>query len=149
MGVRGGTAPTGATQRIAKTIFLRAPYADWAALAQGYKTEFRAGPLGAASIYAPTPVVLYAVSSGGHRREKLMVLVEHRRERLIDADRPEALMREGFPTYNEFRMYWRRRSHRPFLPLEEVSVFRLAPWTLAWREKLGAVLLERLYGAYL
>lgn len=152
MGSRGGASPTGLIQREAKTLFLRAPYHDWAALAQGRKTEFRATPLGAVakSVHAPTPVVLYAVSPRlGHRSEKLVVLAEHRVERLMDiADQPESLTREGHPDYDSFRRYWRARSGRRFDPLLRVAVFTLAPWTPSERSRLGPLLIDRLYGEH-
>lgn len=152
MGSRGGSSPTGLTQHTAKTLFLRAPYHDWAALSQGFKTEFRATPMGAiaTAIHAPTPVVLYAVSPRlGHRSEKLVVLTAHRVERLMDiADQPEALAREGHPDYNSFRRYWRARTGRRYDPLHRVAVFTLAPWKPSERSRLGPLLLDRLYGEF-
>lgn len=154
MGSQGGGGPNGLTQRHLRTLFLRAPYQDWAALTQGYKTEFRARPKGALRYNAPTPVVLYAVSGLGRWTSKLMVLVEHRSERLVDiADQPESLLREGQESYDHFRRYWRARTRRPFRPLDKVEVFQLAPWPSGTQslqiDQLGRVLLERLYGDYL
>ena len=152
MGHSGGASPNGLTQREARTLFLRAPYHDWAALAQGRKTEFRAVPLGAIakSVRAPTPVVLYAVSPRlYHRSEKLAVLVEHHVERLMDiADKPESLAREGHRDYDSFRRYWRARTGRRFDPLARVAVFRITPWTPSERERLGPLLVDRLYGDF-
>lgn len=152
MGHGGSASPNGLTQREAKTLFLRAPYHDWAALAQGHKTEFRANPLGAIaqSVQVPTPVVLYAVSPRlGQRSEKLAVLVEHRIERLMDiGESPESLAAEGFADYDSFRRYWRQRTRRPYRALDRVAVFRLAPWQPSERLRLGLLLCDRLYGDY-
>lgn len=148
----GGSSPEGLTQREARTLFLKAPYADWPALSQGRKTEFRTAvnKIISASVRAPTPVVLYAVSPRlGHRPTSLMVLVEHRIERLMDiAEAPESLTREGFADYDSFRRYWRARTRRPYRALDRVAVFRLAPWQPSERERLGALLLDRLYGEH-
>lgn len=151
MGASGGVAPSGLPQRQLKTLFLRAPYQDWPALSQGHKTEFRVPVRGkmADRFHAPTPVVLYAVKSPTHVH-KLMVLVEHRVESLLDIDQqPDALRREGFETYEHFRNYWRARTRRPYVPMAKVEVFRLAPWWGVGDVALGEALLERLYGDYL
>jgi hypothetical protein len=151
LGVDGGSHPAGLTRRRASTLFLRAPFGDWTALMQGAKTEFRVPNMGAgaANIHAPTPVVIYATTSRGTTKTKLMVLVEHRRERLIDiVEDQAALMREGMPSYDHFRTYWRRRTRRPYRPLDKVEVFRVAPWLPEKREGLGALLFDRLYGEY-
>lgn len=152
MGSRGGASPTGLIQHQAKTLFLRAPYHDWAALSQGIKTEFRATQLGAIgkSVIAPTPVVLYAVSPTlGYRSEVLKVLVDHHIERLMDiADKPDSLERECHPNYDSFRRYWRLRTRRPYRALDKIAVFRLAPWTVEERQRLGPILLDRLYGEH-
>lgn len=152
MGSRGGASPTGFTQREAKTLFLRAPYSDWPALSQGHKTEFRAVPMGAiaASVHAPTPVVLYAVSPRlAQRSEKLAVLVEHHVERLMDiAEHPDSLAREGHADYDSFRRYWRRRTGRRFDPLRRVAVFQIAPWSDTEKQRLGSLLVDRLYGDF-
>lgn len=152
MGSRGGTSPTGLTKHETRTLFLRAPYTDWAALAQGLKTEFRATQLGAIanSVRAPTPVVLYAISPRrGQKSAKLVVLVEHHVERLMDiADKPESLTREGHADYDSFRRYWRRRTGRRFDPLLRVAVFQIAPWNASERPRLGSLLIDRLYGEH-
>lgn len=152
MGTGGGDGPSGLQQRELRTLFLRAPSHDWAALAQGHKTEFRLPQGGFPSkwIHAPTPVVLYVVSVAVQAHE-LMVLTHHHSESLLDIkDDPGALAREGFKTYDHFRSYWRARTRRPYEPLAKVEVFRLAPW-IGWkyRDELGMVLLRRLYGDYL
>lgn len=153
MGSSGGDGPTGLPRHELKTLFLRAPYMDWAALSTGHKTEFRAPPRGAISamVQAPTPVVLYTVSPTLKvRKHKLVVLVAHRVERLMDiADQPDSLAREGHPSYDSFRRYWRGRTRRRFNALARVEVFQLAPWQQSERQSLGAHLLDRLYGDYL
>jgi hypothetical protein len=152
MGSRGGSQPTGLKGRETRTLFLRAPYIDWPALAQGRKTEFRTAPIGAISamVHAPTPVVLYTVSPRlGHRAEMLVILAEHTVERLVDiADKPESLAREGHESYDSFRRYWRIRTKRPYRPLSKVAVFTLAPWSESEKQRLGSLLIDRLYGEY-
>jgi hypothetical protein len=153
MGSKGGDAPTGLKQVQLRTVFLRAPFQDWAALSQGHKTEFRVLPRGVPSkwIEAPTPVVLYALSPHlGRRSEKLMVIIEHQQERLADIhEKPESIRREGFETYDQFRRYWRARTGRPYRPLDKVEVFQLQQWTNHNWGQLGERLLERLYGEYM
>jgi len=147
--------PDDLIQHTARTLLLRAPYRDWPALMQGTKREFRTPSMGAIGdiLQTPTPIVLYAVSPSmlrRNRREGLAVLLEHRSERLIDlAHDHEGLEREGFASYNEFRAYWRSRTHRPFRASQEVEVFRVAPWGAVAEDDLGVALLRRLYGAYL
>lgn len=153
MGSRGGSSPNGLSQRELRTLFLRVPSFDWPHISQGLKREFRTLPLGAvSSAYdAPTPVVAYTV---GHsrRREKLMLLIDHRHEHLVDvSESPASIAAEGFETYDQFRKYWRARTGRPYRPMQKVEVFALAPWPdnqLAL-DQLGRSLLTRLYGAYL
>ena len=152
MGSQGGNAPNGLKQKELRTRFLRAPYQDWAALSQGYKTEFRAAPMGVSvrSLQTPTPVVLYAVSNAGVKKQKLMVLENHETQRLMDiADQPNSLMREGFESYDHFRRYWRARTKRPFRPLQKVEVFHLRPWLRDDPQRLGPALLQRLYGDFI
>jgi hypothetical protein len=152
MGSQGGSAPNGLKGHELKTRFLRAPYQDWAALDQGYKTEFRALPMGVSvrSLQTPTPVVLYAVSNAGVKKQKLMVLTRHETQRLMDiADYPESLLREGFETYDHFRRYWRARTKRPFRPLEKVEAFQLRPWLRDDPIALGHLLVQRLYGSFI
>lgn len=155
MGSRGGDAPDGLRRRQLSTLFLRAPYVDWPALSQATKTEFRApvrGMMAAADRYdAPTGVVLYAVSPASKaRHEKLMVLSEHRTEPLMEISRNEvSLLREGFSTYDEFRLYWRRRTRRPYVPMAKVEVFTLRPLDERDQAWLGSRLFQRLYGDYL
>jgi hypothetical protein len=152
--IDGGRRPPSARQRTLRTLFLRAPYADWAALVHGHKQEFRTPPSGAlaAVIDTPTPVVLYAIPPArtAALREALMVLVEHRVERLHDiAGNHHSLMREGFASYDEFRAYWKKRTHRPYRAMDTVHVFRLEPYLESAKARLGEALLARLYGDYL
>lgn len=151
MGSQGGSAPNGLKGHELRTRFLRAPFEDWAALSQGYKTEFRAAPMGVSvkSLQTPTPVVLYAVSNAGVTKHKLMVLAHHKTQRLMDiADYPLSLAREGFESYDHFRRYWRARTKRPFRPLQKVEVFTLRPWETDDARRLGYLLVERLYGDF-
>lgn len=157
MGSGGGRHPQGLKQRTLRTLFLRAPYVEWSPLMHGAKQEFRTPSMGAVSgvMDTPTPVVLYAVSpSLGQRRDGLMILTSHHRERLQDIrEDPEALRREGCTSYDDFREYWRERTHRPYRALQHVEVFRLEPWGKMYPDRiayeLGLKLLERLYGEYI
>lgn len=154
MGSHGGSSPNGLTQREARTLFLRVPAIDWPKVSQGSKTEFRTLPIGATSkaFHGPTPVVAYVAAPRQRTRTMIMLLLNCRRERLVDiADKPGSLAREGMASYDDFRRYWRRRTARPYRPLQEVDVFTLSQWPkdqLAI-DQLGRHLLTRLYGDYL
>lgn len=152
MGSKGGSAPNGLTQRELSTVFLRVPFHDWAKVSRGMKTEFRMKPRDGSrvlSVNAPTPVVAYAVSARGVRKNLLMVMLDHWREPLIAlSDRAESLANEGFETYDEFRRYWRKRQHGVYNPMTMVEVFLVRPWHSDDREQLGPVLLDRLYGEH-
>lgn len=152
MGSKGGSGPNGLTQRTLSTIFLRVPFEDWPTVSRGIKTEFRMRPREGSmvlSVKAPTPVVAYAVSGRGVRKEKLMVLVDHWREPLLAlSERPESLANEGFETYDVFRRYWRKRHHGVYNPMVMVQTYLVRPWVASDRETLGPVLLDRLYGEF-
>jgi hypothetical protein len=92
--------------------------------------------------------VLYAVSPTLQTRlHRLMVVTERRFERLRDISEDElALAAENCDTYDDFRRYWRQRTHRPYQALQNVEVFRLAPYVVAQKGALGEVLFDRLYG---
>lgn len=149
----------GATRRpfakhFARTLFLRVPRTDWAAITTGHKTEFRSfqrpRQASARNFDCPTPVVAYSYAK--HRVEPytaLMVLEEAFMETL-GAIGPESLAREGFETRADYRRYWRRRhTSSGWLPLSEVSVYRIRPWTPDDHRAMGDVLLHRLYGEFL
>lgn len=145
-----GRGPKPFKQVQLRTIFLRVPSADWAAVKRGSKTEFRS--LGGKTtqlwrVVTPTPVVIYRKSGAGYDSQ-LMVLEETWREKLIEmSDR--SLEAEGFRTFEEFRQYWMRRERRKFMPMAEVFVYRLRPWVNDDFAVMGEALLERLYGEFL
>jgi hypothetical protein len=79
-----------------------------------------------------------------------MVLAEVREEALRDIrDQHHSLLAENCATYDEFRRYWRRRTHREYRQSARVEVYQLAPWSDNNKAFLGELLFERLYGDYL
>ena len=143
--------PADLPQHTLRTLYLRVPSIDWAALSLGNKAEFRLPLQGALGQWyvAPTPVVLYCATPN-RTRTKLAVLVAHRVERLVDiAEDGGGLFREGFETYEDFRRYWRRRTRKPYDPAQQVEVFQIEAWSDVWRWRLGPTVLERLYCDYL
>ncbi len=149
MGATGGSSPQPWSQYEAKTLFLRVPSVDWAAVKLGSKTEFRvAGRASLAqTVYTPTPVLAYTVRSGLHD-SKLMVLTAVWREPL-GAITPEGLAAEGFPDFAHFRRYWMTRTHRRFTPLTSILAYRLRQWTDHDAADLGEKILRRLYREHL
>jgi hypothetical protein len=140
------------TQRQARTVFLRVPAQDWAAVKIGSKTEFRM-PGGRAmsqlwSVKPPTPVVAYAIIGGGRYVSSLMVLERHWREP-VGGLTPESIAAEGFPDMAHFRRYWMARTKRRFRPLQEVWAYRVRPFRAEDRTMLGEYLFDRLYGEHL
>lgn len=143
--------PANLPQHTISTLYLRAPLADWAALTQSHKAEFRMPLRGAASEWyrPPTPVVLYCATPT-RTRVHLCMLVSHRKERLIDiAEDGDALIREGFETYEDFKRYWRKRTRKPYDAAKVVDVFQITPTWPGWEAQAGCVLLERLYDEFL
>ena len=155
--------PTGASagpkpyrpRRQVSTLYLRVPTDDWARVKIGEKTAFRM-PNGSQSVRQqvnraplPTPVLAYMLTPMPRYDCQLMVLEGHRLEplyALIGDD--EALAREGFPTYDHFRRYWRARWFGVWRETELVHVYEVRPWTDDDFEEMGKLLLERLYGAF-
>lgn len=149
----GSRGPRPFISRQTSTLFLRVPSADWSRIYVGEKTEFRARP-GEASrlltVNLPTPVVAYAQRRATGYQSKLMVLEEKRYEPLFNiAQDAEALAREGFETYDEFRRYWRARRKGIYRPMEMVHVFRVRPWGGYDLQRFGVQLLAHLYGEWL
>lgn len=155
MGSRGGNAPNPWSQRQASTLFLRVPYDDWPRVKIGEKTEFRTKPREGArllTVKTPTPVVAYAVSpSRGVHDGQLMVLERRRYEPLFAiAEDEEAIRREGFESYDEFRRYWRKRRKGVYRPMEKVYVWRVRRLgDFSDLTALGLVLMGHLYGEFL
>lgn len=150
--------PHGLIQRRVSTQFLRVPSMDFPAVRIGVKTEFRTMPREGSNIVRnanyPTPVIAYATAYGPLRelRHKLMVLESHKFEPLFAiAEDREALAREGFPSYPEFRRYWRARQKGVYRPMQKVHVWRVRPFSIEQGDGLlfGLMLLERVYGDYI
>jgi hypothetical protein len=135
------------------TRYLRVPAEDWAAVRQGIKTEFRTRPREGVltKCNVPTPVVAYATRRvAGATPTALMVLEERRYEPLFYlADDADGLAREGFPTYDHFRRYWRKRTGDSYRPTARVYVWRVRPWRAGDGHAFGASLLHELYGEHL
>ena len=148
MGV-AGNGPKPFKQAQLRTTFLRVPAIDWSAVKLGTKTEFRAAGGAMTAMWrveCPAPVVIWRKTAVGYD-SALMVLEATWRERLIDISE-ESLRREGLSSVDEFRRYWVRRERRRFMPMNEVSVYRLRPWCDDDLE-IGQRLLERLYGEFM
>lgn len=151
MGADGNAGPKPYTQRKASTVFLRVPAADWAAVQQGLKTEFRGQPgmvSGLKFVEPPTPVVAYSYSRTRGYDHQLMVLEERYQEPLMGIT-PEALAREGFPDLAHFRRYMMAREGKRFSPTLQVTAYIVRPFTAEDRPVHAERLLERLYGDFL
>lgn len=121
----------------------------------GRKREFRAvGP--AASklqwVKLPTPVVGYAISrrhDGAHVYHSHLMVLEATWRDELRAISEESLEREGFGSFAEFRRYWKIRTHRPFQPRQLAWAYTVRPWQPDDAARLGAQLVERLYGEFM
>lgn len=138
----------------ASTRFLRVPTADWSRVRIGEKTEFRTRPRESSRLLTcntPTPVVAYASGSlFMGPRTQLMVLEERKYEPLFNiAEDAEALAREGFPSYDHFRRYWRARNGGRYVPMQRVWVWRVRRFVSDDFERMGVALLRELYGEHL
>lgn len=142
-----GSSPKPWTQFEARTIFLRVPLEDFAAVKLGEKREFRTPGVSArlASVKTPTPVVAYALPRGAEPRSTLMLLENVRTERLGNIT-PESLEMEGFASIGFFRRYWMSRTKHKFRPGDVVQVFRVRP--CHDYDYLGRLLLARLYAEH-
>jgi hypothetical protein len=139
-------------RRQVSTRFLRVPANDWPMVRVGVKTEFRTRPedrVGLTKCYVPTPVIAYATRALGPE-SRLMVLEERRHEPLFNiVDDAEAIAREGFESYEQFRRYWRKRMHGRFVPLERVWVWRIRLFTETDIAIEGERVIRELYQEYL
>lgn len=138
-------------QTTARTIFLRVPTAEWPAVKNGLKTEFRSGGGNVSSLWrveTPAPVVAYSHSPARGYDHQLMLLEHCWREKLMEIG-PESLKREGYPDFKAFRRAWMAREKRRFTPMAEVFVYRLRPWEESDRREMADALLKRLYGDFL
>lgn len=137
----------------ASTAYLRVPHPDWPRVRLGAKTEFRTRHREAcAAVIAkpPTPVVAYAENTSGTLDYQLMVLEDYRYEPVFNVSLdPEAVAREGFDSYDEFRRYWRARCDGAYMPTEKVWVWRLRPLAPGDLDMLGASLVAHLYGKFM
>jgi hypothetical protein len=146
------TAPGGYPRRQLSTLFLRVPLDDWNEIRVGAKREFRMrakpGLMNLAE-KCPTPVVAYSGNVDRGYGCKLAVLLAQRQERLVEiADSPTSLELEGFPSYDEFKRYWRTRHKGIYKPLQQVVVNTLRPWRDTDAQDLGRGLMRQLYGPY-
>jgi hypothetical protein len=126
------------------------PHADWAAVKNGLKTEFRASANAltrAVEVHVPALVVAWTRSQGVYE-SKLMVLEETFREPLMGMS-AESLKREGFETFAQFRRYYVHRNRRLFEPMREVQAYRLRPYERGDLASVGLELVERLYQEHL
>lgn len=146
-----GSSPRPWTQFSAKTVFLRVPVEDWAAVSVGTKTEFRipGRPAWALRVKPPTPVVAYAQHRNGVRVGNQLMLLEQTRSEPLGYLTDEALAREGFPDFAHFRRYWMKRRKEHFRPGDLCQVFRVRRITTDEYDYLGRLLLARLYGEHL
>lgn len=151
MGSDGSRGPKPYTQHQARTLFLRVPVDDWAAVRGGFKTEFRGQPgnlSGLKFVDPPTPVVAYSYSRSHGYDAALMVLEDRYQEPLL-AITPEALEREGFPDIAHYRRYMVHREGKRFNPNAEVTAYRVRPWKAGDERRFADRILEKLYGAFL
>lgn len=136
------------------TRYLRVPAQDWLRIKRFEKTEFRLPPKGAGrmiewhAIKYPTPVVLYSTRDD-KRYNTLLVVLEEMVVEPLGAISPESLEREGYADLANFRRYWTTRTAERFRPLEKVYVFRIRPFGDGDSERLGAQIIEHLYGDFL
>lgn len=135
-----------------RTIFLRVPSEDWAAVKIGAKTEFRAAGGHATQLWQvkpPTPVVGYRVTNGRTDHESCMLVLEATWQEPLAAISEESLRREGFPDMAHFRRYWMGRTKKRFRPLAKVMVYRVRPFRYEDVTDLGGLLLRHLYEEHL
>lgn len=145
-----GRGPKPFPQSQVRTTFLRVPSIDWAAIKRGSKTEFRSMGGNTSPMWrvkTPCPVVIYKKGAGGYASQ-IMILVETWREKLIEMS-PASLEAEGFKSFDDFRRYWMRRERRKFMPMNEVSVYKLRPWQSGDLQLMGELLMKRLYGDFI
>lgn len=148
MGV-GSRGPQPFAQRVVKTAFLRVAIADWPAVRQGIKREFRSSYNALTRTQVPTPVVCWCKRNGEYEH-RFMVLTHVGREPL-SAITPESIAAEGFASFEEFRRYWvthRQARGKRFEPGRMVTVYRVRPWSPDDRQTLAEHLFDRLYGEY-
>lgn len=143
-----------------RTLFIRVPSDDWAAVSRGYKTEFR-GEIGTQSTpfcaETPSPAVLYRIRRRGKRAgvdlvneyDRALMVLEAVWQEPLGAISPESLAREGFSSMADFRRYYVERTRRLFQPTRQVFVYRVRPWEYDDRIEMGMHLLDRLYGEFL
>lgn len=149
MSVRG---PKPWKQHHLRTIFLRVPAFDWAAVKIGAKTEFRAGGGHATQLWnveAPTPVVGYRVTNDRDDHEGVLLVLEKTPwQEPLAAISEESLRREGYPDMAHFRRYWMERTGKRFRPLDKVMVYRVRPFRDDDVTPLGVRMLQHLYSEF-
>lgn len=151
----GPSAPKPWKQREARTIFVRVPAVDWAAVKLGHKLEFRSKGREQTPVWrveTPTPVVGYRLSNVRTDHDSKLLVLEATWREPLGAISEESLAREGFTgpqAMAHFRRYWMARWKRRFTPMMEVQVYRVRPFTSADVQPLGVKLLGKLYGEFL
>jgi hypothetical protein len=149
MAADGSKGPKPYKQRQARTLFVRVPAPDWAAVKRGLQRTF-VGSIGRQSALwetpTPTPAVAYSIIRGSHD-SRLMVLEAVRQEQLGAIDPAEL----GFESMAHFRRYWmqRERNGKKFPPTRHVFVYTMRPWERGDEEEMGMLMVKRLYGEFL
>lgn len=137
----------------ARTVTLKVPPAEWPAVSQGRKTEFRV-PVGEQQyqfwrVDCPTAVVAFSRRRHPPQPKPILMVLEAVKQEQLMAMTPESLAAEGCANFAEFRRKWIKRTKRRFEPLRLVWVFTVRPFDEADRAMLGDRLFMRLYGPYL
>ena len=133
-------------KRTVTTRYLRFPLADWPSVSRGHKRQYRL-PTNIQIPETPIPVVGYAA---GRNPDYKLLVIESCRSEPLGAISPADVASEGFGSYAEFKIYWRRRYPKlGFRALDRVNVLAIRPFTEMDRIELGEVLLQRLYGPFL
>lgn len=131
-------------------MFVRVPAADWLKVKHGSKTEFRGQPGRASAFHfidPPTPAVAWTFKA--KKYESFLVVLEEVWQEELGAISDESLKREGFRTLAEFRRYWMQRERRRFMPLREVTAYRIHRLAEPERDEHAKRLFEHLYGQWL
>lgn len=137
--------------RSAKTLMMRVPRVDWAAICAGTKTQLRGvggGMPAFGNVKLPRPIVIYSFVRFRATAEQRLHVIESVELEPLGAITPEGLAAEGMADLKEFRRYWIER-YDGFKPLCVVKVYTLRPWQDGDRERFGDVLLSYLYGPWL
>lgn len=140
-------------RRQTKTIQLKVPRVDWAAVIAGEKTQWRDTAHGPQFDLTdlPRPVVLHSYQKFRRDAEARLAVLESAEREPLGAISPESLAAEGMASLSDFRKYWIERHKRVgyFMPLTTVMVYTVRPWQPDDREHFADKLLTYLYGPWL